>query len=97
MIARHEIDRDPAGRRLDKRRHCRFDGFRRHLAAKEQIATVHHQIDLSFERRLESPAKVGEKIGAPPSPGDPRLSRQVETNVGVGNEKNSHIERLLNY
>jgi hypothetical protein len=55
-----------------------------------QVTTMNDGIYLTSPGRLQSLAKVGKKIVPLSTAFNPRSARQIETNVGVSNQQNSH-------
>jgi hypothetical protein len=60
-----------------------------HAAAVEQVATVHHQVDLAAQGGLEGAPEVGQEVRAAPASLHQRMQRQVEAEVRVGHEQDA--------
>ena len=63
--------------------------LRPHPAAEQHVAAVDHEVGLAGQRRRQGALEVGEKIRAPAPPHHPRPHRQVEAEVGVGEEQDA--------
>jgi hypothetical protein len=86
VVARNQDDRHPQISDLQKRFERQLHQSRRNPAAVEEIAAVHHEIDLAPSRRIEGSTGVGEEIGTLASTVDSRPKWEVETQMGVGEE-----------
>jgi hypothetical protein len=58
-------------------------------AAEQQVAAVHHQVDLAAPGRGERAVEVGEEIASAMRTVRTRPRRQVEPEVGVGDEEDA--------
>lgn len=86
VVARHDDDRNTVRRDLDQRLEGAVDQLAPDSAAKQEIASVDHQIDLAAARRFQGAVEVGEKIRAAPAALDTGPLRKIEAEVGVGDQ-----------
>lgn len=93
MIPRHEGDGDASIGRFEEGFECHSEEFRWDLRSIEQIAAMDHQIDLFSNGGAEGLSSVGEEIGTATSTFDPRAKREVEPEMGVGEEENAEGHR----
>ena len=62
-----------------------------HGRTVEHVAAVHDDVDLSVERRLKRRGVVGEKVVAAAAPLHARTHREVEPEMGVGDEQDAEV------
>ena len=86
MIPRDQVDGHAKRGDFDQGFHGHLHGAGGHERSEQQITPVHDEVDLPLPRRFESPPEIGEEVVPPASSRDPRLERQIESNMSVGNE-----------
>jgi hypothetical protein len=91
VVSRDEQDRHAGRREALQWRECRFGQPGRHAAPIQQVAPVHHRVDIAGARGLEGPLEVPEEVIAAPAAGDARARRHVEAEMRVGHEQHAHV------
>jgi hypothetical protein len=89
MITRHYEDGHPCLRDLDegpKRLECQGRG---HARPVEYVPSMDDEVHLTGASRREGQPMVGQEIVTPPPAFNPGSGRQVESQVGIGQEEHS--------
>jgi hypothetical protein len=89
VVARHDEHRDPAVRHARERLERLPRDTRRYPRAIEDITTMDDNVHLARERWRQRCGVVREEVVSATAPLDAGPGRQVETQVGVGEEENS--------
>ena len=94
MISGNQIDGNPRLCDFDEGLHGHLDCRGWHDTAEEQITTVNDEVYLSPQGWCQGEAEVGEEIVAPSTSCDARSTRQVKTDVCVGEQEDAHTAVL---
>jgi hypothetical protein len=86
MVAWYKIDRCASFGHPEKGFHGFFDQGIRKLSSKEQVPSMHNQVNFTPHRRLQGSFKIGEEVVTPSPALDPWFERKIESQMGVGDQ-----------
>jgi hypothetical protein len=69
---------------------CRFRQPGWEAASVQEVAPVHHDIDIAAAGRREGPVEVLKEVVGAPTANDARTLGQVEAEMRVGHEQHAH-------
>src|SRR5687768_1743060 len=81
VIPGHDEHRHATLRDTAKRVECLIGGGCIHVGPIEYVASMHDEVDVTRERRLECGSVVREKVMASAPPADARLYRQIKPDI----------------
>jgi hypothetical protein len=91
MISRHDEHRHAAFGDAAQRLERLIGNAFRHIWPIEDVATVHHDVDLAIECRTERRLVISEEVVATTPTTYARTQRQVETKVRIGEEQDAKL------
>ena len=92
MVAGNEHHRDPGVGHLEQRFEAETDELGRDLGSEEEIAAVDDEVDLATHGGGQGGAGIGEEVGAAAAAFDAGPQREVEAEVGVGQEEDAETQ-----
>ncbi len=89
VVSGHDAHRDSLVGQLRERGEGPGHEIHRHPAPEEDVPPVDDEVDLATSGRGERGLESGEELGAAPPAGNARPPRQVQAEVGVGEEQDA--------
>jgi hypothetical protein len=92
VVAGNQHHRDPGVGDLEQRFEGETDELGRDLGSEKEIAAVDDEVDLATQGGGQCGAGIGEEIGASAAAFDAGPQREVEAEVGVGQEEDAEAQ-----